>query len=349
MTSSRTIRSGPLFGVPALLLDFGLEPERVIRSAGLQPEVLADPDSVIPIQTAGALLAQCVAATGCQHFGLLAAKAAGSAALGLLGLACQHQPDIASALRLLAEGLHAEHRAGLATLQLKEGYAELGYVLIEPQVQASDQIHDCATGVATLLMRQLCHVAWNPTQVLLQRRRPSNPKPWQAFFRAAPQFDSELSAITFPVELMSSPIPGADAVLGRMLAKRVLAGTASQDAGLTDEVERLVKPMLGQRFSVEQAATMLGVHRRTLARRLAEEETSYREVHDRARFDRARQMMTTTDVPLAEIAVLLGYSDASAFTRAFRRWSGMSPSAWRRTSQKQPMESLAQSEASTGG
>lgn len=345
MTSTRTIRSGPLFGVPGLLLDFGLEPDRVVKSAGLQPEVLADPDSVIPIHSAGQLLAQCVAATGCQHFGLLAAKAAGSAALGLLGLACQHQPDVGSALRLLAEGLYADHRAAVANVQLKDGFAELSYVLIEPEVQASDQIQDCAIALGTILLRQLCQPTWNPAQILLQRRRPANAKPWQSFFRVMPEFNSELSAITFPADWLGKAIQGADPVLGQMLAKRIRSGLAEQDSGLTDEVERLVKPMLGQRFSVEQAATMLGVHRRTLARRLAEEETSYREVHDRARFDRARQMMSTTDVPLAEIAVLLGYSDASAFTRAFRRWSGMSPSVWRRASQKQASNARQRLEA----
>jgi AraC-like DNA-binding protein len=328
------IRSGPLFGVPGLLNEFGLDAERIVRGVGLDPAVVSDPESLIPIQTGGALLSHCIAATGCQHFGLLAAKASGSAGLGLLGLACRHQADVQSALRLLTDGLLSDHRAAVTTLQLKDGFAQLGYVLIDPEVQAADQIHDCAIGIATLLMRQLCNPAWNPAQVLLQRRRPTNPKPWQAFFRVTPEFDSEQSAITFPVDLLTKPVPGADPVLGRILAKRVLDGCMEADAGLTDEVERLVKPMLGQRFSVERAATMLGVHRRTLARRLAEEETSYREVHDRARFDRARQMMQTTDVPLAEIAVLLGYSDASAFTRAFRRWSGMSPSMWRRMAEK---------------
>ncbi|MEJ1935498.1 AraC family transcriptional regulator ligand-binding domain-containing protein, partial [Nostoc sp. NIES-2111] len=182
--------------MPGLLSDFGLDAERVVRGVGLDPAVVSDPESLIPIQTGGALLSHCVAATGCQHFGLLAAKASGSAALGLLGLACRNQPDVESALRLLTEGLHADHPAAVTTLQLKDGFVQLGYVLIEPEVQAADQIHDCAIGIATLLMRQLCHPSWNPAQLLLQRRRPANPKPWQAFFRVTPEFDSEQSAIT---------------------------------------------------------------------------------------------------------------------------------------------------------
>jgi AraC-like DNA-binding protein len=71
--------------------------------------------------------------------------------------------------------------------------------------------------------------------------------------------------------------------------------------------------------------------RRTLARRLNEQGTSYHELLDEARFLAARNLLQSSQAPIAEIAARLGYRDATAFTRAFHRWAGTSPVQWRRT------------------
>ena len=81
--------------------------------------------------------------------------------------------------------------------------------------------------------------------------------------------------------------------------------------------------------SAEKVAGLLAMHRRTLARRLSAEGTAFSIMADEGRFEIARQLIDHTDIPLAQIAAALDFSEASAFTRAFRRWSGQTPSAWR--------------------
>ncbi len=71
------------------------------------------------------------------------------------------------------------------------------------------------------------------------------------------------------------------------------------------------------------------MHRRTLTRRLSAEGTAFSVIANQGRFEIARQLIHHTDIPLVQIAAALGFSEASAFTRAFRRWSVESPSAWR--------------------
>ena len=71
------------------------------------------------------------------------------------------------------------------------------------------------------------------------------------------------------------------------------------------------------------------MHRRTLNRRLAGFGTTFRELVDESRYEAARQMLESSAMEVREIAAWLGYADASAFTRAFRRWSGTTPALWR--------------------
>jgi AraC-like DNA-binding protein len=81
--------------------------------------------------------------------------------------------------------------------------------------------------------------------------------------------------------------------------------------------------------SGDEAARHLHLHRRTLNRRLKDAGTTFRQVLDHVRFELAREMLSGTRLHVAEIAARLGYRVPSAFTRAFRRWSGSSPVRWR--------------------
>jgi AraC-like DNA-binding protein len=80
---------------------------------------------------------------------------------------------------------------------------------------------------------------------------------------------------------------------------------------------------------LEQVADLFAIHRRTLNRRLRAQGTSFKALVDETRYDIARQLLRDTRLPTTEIAATLDYSECSAFVRAFRRWSGTSPSAWR--------------------
>ena len=114
-----------------------------------------------------------------------------------------------------------------------------------------------------------------------------------------------------------------------MLEERI---RQASDVGteLPDDIRRLLRTRLtSRRCSAAEIAGLLTMHRRTLSRKLKIRGTGYRAIAKQTRFEIARQLLEDTDVPLGEIAAALGYSEASAFTRAFRRWSGRTPTAWR--------------------
>jgi AraC-like DNA-binding protein len=82
-------------------------------------------------------------------------------------------------------------------------------------------------------------------------------------------------------------------------------------------------------LNVTAAAEKIGIHRRTLSRWLQSEGTSFKRIADEVRFGAAMQLLRDTNMSLAEISAALRFSEPAAFTHAFRRWTGTTPSAWR--------------------
>ena len=88
--------------------------------------------------------------------------------------------------------------------------------------------------------------------------------------------------------------------------------------------------------TLEQAAELFSMHPRTLNRRLADKGCTFRGLAEEVRYDLARQFLENTGMPISQIAAALGYAETSAFTRAFRRWSGFSPTVWQEQIGKKP-------------
>ncbi len=99
---------------------------------------------------------------------------------------------------------------------------------------------------------------------------------------------------------------------------------------MREEVRAVLRTaLLAGHAKADQIAALFSMHSRTLNRRLNACGTSFQLLVDEGRFEIARQMLENTDVDIKQIAVILEYADASAFARAFRRWSGTTPSQWR--------------------
>jgi AraC-like DNA-binding protein len=131
-------------------------------------------------------------------------------------------------------------------------------------------------------------------------------------------------------------LTGADPKRLRILEEQA---HARDDFGVAFRLRRTLRILLlAEAASGDQVARLLLMHRRTLNRRLKAEGTTFRELLDEVRFEAACQLVDTARIPITEIAVSLGYSETSAFSRAFRRWSGATPVERRRTSQKEPLQ-----------
>ena len=123
----------------------------------------------------------------------------------------------------------------------------------------------------------------------------------------------------------------ADQALGDAVPEPLIAGSADQAATLADSLQQAFASLLpAVHPSIEVAAEMAELGPRTLRRRLAQEGPSWRAVVDRARVEACLRLLRDPERPLSQVAAALGYSDQAHLTRAFRRWMGECPSAYRR-------------------
>jgi AraC-like DNA-binding protein len=325
-----TIRVGVARGIVEALCDLCADPDPVIRQAGLDPRRFDDPDDVIPFSSMGRLLKHGVERTGDPYLGLRAGGRMKVSSYGIVGRLAANGSSLKDALENLAGHLHLVDEGAVMTLMLSESLAVLTYGIAQPEVECTDQIHDMAIAALTAVIRTLYRDEWAPTEVLLPRRLPADPGPYLRFFRAPVRFDEEEAALVFPAALLDQRISGADAVHRRILKERIRDREATHDHGLTGELRRLLRSRMAKgNCSVSAVADSVALHRRTLNRRLRAEGTKFRRLAAETRFEIARQLLADTSVPMVQVAIVLGYSEASAFTRAFKRWSGRTPSEWR--------------------
>jgi AraC-like DNA-binding protein len=316
--------------IPPTLRDFGIDPDPIIREAGLDPCLFDDGASIVSQAAVGRLLTLCVERTRCPHFGLLVGRRATLLSLGMVGRLMQHSETVGDALRVLVSNLSLQDPGTAPSLTVSGDTALFRFSVARPEAESTDQISDGGLAVTVNLLRALCGSGWNPMEVLVPRTAPADREPYRRHFRAPVHFDQEVATLVLPARDLDRAVTGADPMLRAILADQIQQMKSSQGFKFLDDLRRLLRTRLtSNRCSAEDIADLLAMNRRTLSRRLKGSGMSYRAIVSEIRFEIARQLLEDTEVPLGQIAAALGYSEASAFTRAFRRWSGEMPSAWR--------------------
>jgi AraC-like DNA-binding protein len=190
------------------------------------------------------------------------------------------------------------------------------------------------TGIAGILqlLRILCGSRPSPVAVTLLGAPPARIEPYQAFFGCPVTFSGHTSSMTFARSLLQQPLAARDRVLHSLLERQASArvrAIAPSDRFLTDFQRALGRALGKGTPSLEQVAADLAMSRATLQRRLQARGLTFQQALDNTRFEMARMYLEDPRVSLAEVAQLLSFSEQSAFTRAFRRWSGQTPGQFR--------------------
>jgi len=324
------VRASPVMHLPAVLLELGFDPQALFAEVGFDRGLLREPEASIPYRSTAALLAHCVERTGHPELMLRVAQRCDFSVLGIVSLLARHSPDIGTAWRTTIERLHLHDRGAVITLEVSGAFAVLGYSIYERDVVGAGQVHLLAIALAQRIMQGLCGTPWHATEVHLPVRRPRSEAPFRRFFGAPLRFDAERAALVFPADLLKRPIPGADAAVRRAAEELADALEREGSRAVGPAVRRALSALLvAGHASEDNVAAAFSMHRRTLNRRLRGEGTTFRRLLEETRFEVARQLLRDTDAAVDQIASGLGYSGPTAFGRAFKRWSGLAPQAWR--------------------
>jgi AraC-like DNA-binding protein len=324
------VRVGPILAVPTVLRSLAVEPTAVLAEFGLAESFFDDPENTLSTAMAGRLIGRCVECTGCEHFGLLLGQHASASSLGALGYLAQSSSTVGEALTVLARNFEVQDQGGAVLVEVEGDRAILGYTVLGTEVESLDQIMACAIAIATNLLRSFFGPPWRPDQVLFAFARPRKLAPYQRFFGVVPNFDMERAGVVFHSRQLGAPTYSADLLLHKLMAERVRELKQGSVNDIAGQVRRLLRTMvMSSNCSLDAVAVQVGMQRRTLSRKLAIAGTTFRELQKDASQEVACQLLENTRMPVTDIAATLRYAEPAAFTRAFQRWSGLTPTQWR--------------------
>jgi AraC-like DNA-binding protein len=320
---------------PSVLAELGIAPEPLLAEFDLDLAAFTDPEHRVPYRTVARLFDRCVEVTSCHHFGLLVGSRAGLSSLGVVGYLASSAPNVGIALEILRQLNSVADAGGTVTLDCQESVVSLGYDVVEPGLEHTGQLAAAAIAIGFNILRSLCGPQWQPHDVQFSFAAPRALAPFRKVFGLVPRFDQERSAIAFQARWLANPPPGADPILHRMMKDRIDELLADNADDVVGRVRRLLRATVTtRRSSIDDAASTLRISTRTLKRRLAAAGTTFQQLRDEVQFEVACQLLSNTTIPAGQIASIVGYSESSAFNRAFRRWAGVPPAEWRHQSSR---------------
>lgn len=316
--------------IPTVLVEFRANLDGLIREAGLDPRFFDGSSKFVPFTAVGRLIALAADRMICPHLGLLVGQHTSLASLGLLGRLLRNSAVLSDALWALETHLCVRNRGAVVSVVIHDEIAVLSYVPYEPEAEGAALHSERALAKVTNILRALCGADWALLEVLLPRSPPRDTAPYTGFFRAPVHFSQEEAVLVFPAGILKRRILGADPVVHQRVEDRIRRLKAVQSSSLTEELrEHLQTAVTQQRCKAEGVARLRLMNRRTLSRHLRAEGTCFKQLANEAQFRVAKHLLADTSIAIGHISAALDFSEPAAFTHAFRRWSGMTPSAWR--------------------
>lgn len=271
---------------------------------------------------------------GAGNFGLWFGQQFKPRDLGMWGYAAVSAPTLGVALDNLVRLFHHhQESSSMRLVKSADGMMRLEYQIYSSEIVERRQDAELSLGMFSNVIRDCGGPRWAPAEVHFEHPRPEFWKEHETAFDAPVYFSQPTNALLFRPELLDRPMPGSNLQLMSMMQTclELLGSNRNGDEGLVDRVKTAIRVSLPNGYpALEQIAHELRVTSASIQRDLAEQGMTYKDAVELTRQSMARMYLEQRQLPLTEIALLLGYSELSAFTRAFTRWTGLSPRAFRK-------------------
>ncbi len=310
---------------------YGLDPAPLFEKAGVSLTWPVEPGTRMPYDDLDHVRADAAAASEDPAFGLRTASCLHPSYLGALGYAVLASDTLRTAFERIHRYVRVLNDQG--HFDLEETAGGVRAIISVDQGSRNTAVRD--DGQLAVLVG-LCRINagedFEPLEVSLRRSEPEDRSPWDDFFRCPLHFDAEANAVTVSTADLDEPLPSANPILAQMNERVVVQRLAQLDRdNVTGRVRGAIMEQLPSGdVSDESVAEALHMTPRTLHRRLKEDGETFRTVLKSVRQDLAEQYLADPTLTLTEITFLLGFSEMSSFSRAYKHWHGQSPSEARR-------------------
>jgi AraC-like DNA-binding protein len=312
-----------------VLRELGAEPSGLFEALATRPDDLT-PDGRISFADGLVILQRAVALSGLPHLGLRVGAANDERCLGPVGELMRCAPTLGVALSDYIGVQGGISQVASAYLHpFRDGFM-LGYGIYARHAAGVDQAYDLALAAGAAIVRSITGGAVQPVEMLFSHRAPTDRRAYERILRCPVRFDEGQSCIVLPKGCLDVPLPHADPVRRGERVRALRVALALERRPSAAQLRHVLRPLLSTgSLSLVAAARSLAISQRTLNRKLRAEGTSFAQERDAVRFTMAKELLATTDMPAGQVALALSYATPSVFVRAFRRWSGMTPTAWR--------------------
>lgn len=336
---AKTLRDLPPHPVRAILpplevlRDKGYDSQQLLRGTGITQAMLADGSARMSLQQELTFYRNVLELTGDPVIGLKLGEPFIPQRYGLFGYALLSAPTFRHALAVTEN--FGRLTFSFYSFQFGVEGSRAWFSMSDPppiEERLVDLYLDRDMSAATVDFSTVLGTRFPLFEVHLTHDGHGKREVYRQHFGCEVLFEAPVARFVFSSELLDQPLPQGDPESSRHLLQQcqMLIAKLSAHGHFIDDVRMLVLARPGIFPDIEYVADKLGMSTRTLRRRLKGEGSSYRELLDEIRYGLAREYLANTQLPMDEVSRLLGYTESGNFSHAFRRWSGMSPTAWRR-------------------
>ncbi len=321
-------RARSLTGFAEVVNSQGGDVAALLESVGLNADLLTNPDAVIPFGPAAALLDRAAETLELPDIGLRLGDYQDMSILGPVALTARYAADVREALHALVRHMPYHTPGTQLTLNTDRaaGLTSLHCGLPGFEGPPSRHVVELSYVIACKVLRMIAQDGGADWQVSLPHPAGVRPARYRMAYGCSVCFEQPFDALMFPSALLDVSIDEANDELRRKAERYINDVVQRFPLDIGKQTSALVDRQLATgHFGLRDIARQLGMHERTLQRRLSEQDLAFEDIVDQLRRERAGEYLQSSAIPLIQVATFLGYSTQAAFTRACRRWFGDSP------------------------
>lgn len=328
-------RSAVFIGFDSLCRRYGLNPHDLVRRCELDPLVLRRPDLYVPYARFAQALNLAAAEGPAPSFGLQLSEYHDYLVFGPFGLLLAQADSLAEVLKLTQQYVHL-HAQGISLHVETEG----DQLRVEYRLQLQEpvdlrQLRELGLGVTQRTMAGLFGAQWEPRRLLLGHAALGEPAEYARMFPCPVLFEQPCSGFEASSDIFAlRPLEQRSQLKSHLIEQYRFSQHLPAD--ITEQIRYVLHSILSTgEARLEVVARLLGQHPRSLQTALQKQGQTFRELLDQVRYAVARQQLLLSAQSITDLALHLGYADETAFSRAFKRWSGVAPQHWRKDSARQ--------------
>jgi AraC-like DNA-binding protein len=324
---SEIVRADALRGFRELVVELGGDGEALLRDSGIDPDQLNDGDRYISFRSVIRVVERAAAALKCPDLGMRMARRTGVDMLGPIAIAVRNAATAREAFAVTQRFMHFHNpSARLRMGRFDAANDFIGMALAMRRPPRHGQVIERGVARSHAFLAMACGDAYRPAQVWFSHKPISPLAVYRDVFGVMPSFEMGESGLVVARALLDTARTNTNAQLRRMAEHFLESVTPAVTEALEPHARAMIARLMrdGACTSTD-VADAFAMHERTLQRRLKAEGTSFEAIRDDVRRELAHGYLAQRNIPLAHVAELLGYAEASAFTRACQRWFGQAP------------------------